>query len=306
MKSLLKAIGIALSIQVLSASMAQAGFLRLVPEIEAETAENNPGLVQIVGTLENQGDERALDVRIEEAKTSKILADMKDFAPGEKKDVLITVPESELGLSGEGSFVLPMRVLYKDANKVGFSAAFVLNYFRRSESGTLGRSSPITIGLEESRQQQRSIDVGMSGDFKLVLLNTSQEEVVGQIDFVSSKELEFKAENTEFRIPPQSEQRVQVEVTNKGALVGSSYATYALVKGQLGGQAFADYTAFLVNVVTNTPTSWTAIAMIFLALSFTIIGFIYWRKEQTRTDTVTVSGGGRVIEPEPLDTDHKT
>lgn len=280
---------------------AHAGFLRLSPNLEAETAENNPSLLQVIGSIENQGDEKALDVRIEEAKSGKILADLKDFGPGEKKDVLISVPESELGLQSEGSYVLPLRVLYKDTNKMAFSAAFVLSYFKKSSAGVLGRSSPITVGLEESKQKQNTVDVGLSGDFKLVLLNTSTEEVQAKLDFVTSKELELKATPSEFKMGPQSELRIDVTVSNKAGLVGSSYATYAIVSGQVGGSAFADYNAFLINVIANTPTSWAAAAVIALGLIFAGLGFVYWKKETANKGMVSVSGGGRVIEPEPLD-----
>lgn len=294
-------ISLSFSLIAMVSKSAHAGFLRLSPSLEAEVSESNPSLIQILGNLENQGDEKALEVRIEETRTGKILADLKDFGPGEKKDVLITVSESELGLKGDGSHILPLRILYKDTNKMAFSAAFVLSYFRKSSSGVLGRTSPITVGLEESKQQRNTVDVGLSGEFKLVLLNTSPEEVTGKLEFVSSKELELKATPAEFKIPAQSELRVDVIVSNKAGLVGSSYATYAIVTGEIGGSTFADYNAFLVNVIANTPTSWTGGAMVALILIFGAIGTFYWRKESAAKGTVKVSGGGRIIEPEPFD-----
>lgn len=289
---------------LLSSLSANAAFLRLSPELEAQPAENNPGTIQILGTLENQGDERALEVRIEEAHSGKILADLSDFGPGEKKDVVASFSEEELGLKGDGSFVLPLRILYKDTNKFGFSAAFVLSYFRKSSSGVLGRSSPVTVGLEEVNRERQAVDVGVTGNFKLVLLNTSLDTVTGKIQFVSSKELELKAKQSDFSIGPQSELRIEIDAKNLGGLVGSSYATYAIVNGQIGGMAFADYNAFLINIVANTPTSWAAAAMIFLALVFAVVGFIFWRRESSsREGMVTISGAGRVIEPEPLDSE---
>lgn len=260
-------------------SQAQAGFLRMVPSVQVAASEDKPGVVIIAGTIENQGDETALDVKIESVRGSKLLTNADSLNAGEKKEINIELAEKELLIEKEGNHTIPLRVLYKDTNNVSFSAAFIISYTKKGSEGGFGRSSPVSLSLDEEARKRGGIDISSSGEMKLSLANTSAADAEVSLEIVSTKELEFKLNEKTLKLVPGEQKEVVINVKNINALSGSSYATYAMISGTAEDQAFTDYIGFVVNVGAASEYSFVTWALVFLAAIFAAVGFYYFKRE---------------------------
>lgn len=272
---------LAFAIVLVISTAANAGFLRIVPNILIASLDGKPGKAQITGTIENEGDESALNVVLETARTGKLLIDAGTLGAGEKKEVTIEVTEADLGVEKEGYYNIPLRVLYKDSNHASFSAAFINSYTKKGESGALGRTSPISLALDEVVIKAGGVDIAKSGSFRLSLVNTSSSPAEINIEFIGTREVEIKTENSKIHLSPQEEKSVDVSVKNISALPGSSYASYALVSGVVEGQSFSDYIGFVVNIRAAAEIPIITWLLVALALVFAGVGYSYWRKDSS-------------------------
>lgn len=259
-------------------SQGNASFLRLVPTIQVTAVEGSAGVARISGKIENQGDEPALDVKIESAREGKILADIGNMGPGEKKDLTADLPEKELAIEKDGSYLLPLRVIYKDGNRVSFSAAIILNYTKKSAGGALARSSPVSVVFEEEVRKTGSIEIDTAGDFKTTLSNTGATPVDVTLELVGPRELEFAVDAPKIQLGPQQQKKIKVRIYNISALHGSSYASFALVSGLIDGQSFSDYVGFAVKVNPATSQPWLAYVFALFALGIVGSGLYFWKK----------------------------
>src|SRR5690606_33246126 len=153
-----------------------------------------PDKIQITGMIINEGDESALDVMIESIKTGKILLDAGTLGAGEQKEVTLEASEKDLGIELPGYHNVPLRVLYKDTNRVAFSAAFVNSYTKRSQANVFARTSPVSISLGEVIQKAGGVDIAKSGEFLVTFSNGGAAPIDINVEFVGTKEIELRTE----------------------------------------------------------------------------------------------------------------
>ncbi len=235
-------------------------------------------MVQITGTIENEGDEIAQSVSIETTRTNKVLIEVGTLGVGEEREVTTNVSEADIGVDKDGYYNIPLRVLYKDSNQAPFSAAFINAYTKK---GASSRSSPVSLALDEVIQKAGGVDIANSGNFVLALSNTGTTPVEINLELLGTKEIELQTENTKLTLAPQEEKTIDVSVKNLSALAGSSYASYALISGVLEGQSFSDYIGFVINIRSKTEVPIMIWFLVGLALVFGVVGFRYWRRESS-------------------------
>lgn len=263
---------------------AHASFLRLVPTIRFGNLSAESGKLELAGTVVNQGDEQAFDVKIESVRTGTLVADLGTMNMSENKDVSVSLGLADFGISGPGYYQVPMRVLYRDGNRAGFSAIFILDYVYKKDADS-AKASPVLIALDESIRESGRLDISRRGELGFSLRNTSGDKQSITVEVVGSKELNFVPPKQTVELGSQEEKVLQIEVENKQGLPGSSYAGYAIVSGTTGGQVFSEYAGFVVGLVAGYSPNWSTGLLIALIVVFAFFGYAQWRKSVKTGDT---------------------
>ena len=248
-------------------SQANAEYIRLTPNLTAQIDEQAQR-VTLAAELKNDGDESAFDVALELPTLNESHPVVQHLQSGESAKQEIAFTFERLRIAQRGSYIVPIRVLYKDRNYYPFSAVY-----------------PFTFALEPSpgRSVVATFSTGLdplilAGEAAVTLniYNTGSAPVlIQQITVVTPAEV--LAAPHEIELPRQLEStgllRHSVAFRSSGAIEGSEYFLGFVVSGTSGDKHFAEYFALRSEIkehATNTRVIFIA-TVIGLALLFALL-----------------------------------
>lgn len=261
------------------ATPADASFLRMIPNFTVEDAPDASGSLVLRGSVGNEGDESAQGVQLESATRGELLADLGTLGAGQSKPVEVVVEAERFGVREPGSYQIPFRLLYRDANGVPFSAVFLTAYQRTTPDERFAVSAPVAIAVEPERGPGAGLEVADSRPFEVEVRNLAAEPVSAEIRFLASKELRVQLpEGSRVELEPGASKLLRAELVNDRGLVNSSYATFALAEGVHQGRHFAEYTSFSAVITSPSATRarYTPLILLGVALAFLVGGLLFW------------------------------
>ena len=189
---------------VFGPELAVASFLQLIPKVEIELHSEGDQKARIKGSIVNQGDEQAFDVRLELVQSGQILLNIGKLAAAEKQGFKVELTPSALGIKESGSYYIGFRLLYRDANQAPFSAAFIVPL--NSLKDTFATSPPIEINLNRKETPAGVLEMEKKGRLKVFLRNITAQEQELELSTLSSRELELTLEYKNSKVGPSGEE----------------------------------------------------------------------------------------------------
>ncbi len=223
----------------LGVTHASATSISIVADTTVTVDESNQ-LVILKFSLTNEGDELAREVGVEFPSQNESVIAGKELYPKQKVEHEQKIKFETLGIKTPGTYAIPYRVLYKDANYYPFSAPYVA-------SATIGSAPTRGVNLELKGRE-----------FFEPIAFVDGTEISGIIESITTTPLsDIKLEalaSTEFLVqlsqPSQSTVAPKLEVgntspfdlkiSNRSALPGSEYALILLVTGTAEGKHLAE------------------------------------------------------------------
>lgn len=226
-----------------SASPAAATYIRLVAEVDAQLDQGGNTLA-VKLTVRNEGDEPASDVRADFFELNRSFQISRDLKPGEQSEWSGSFALVDLRAQGDGQFLVPYRLTYRDGNYYPFSVpySFVFEHGQAPTRSTMthldGVSStqPVQLGTKTAVR----FDVNNIGGDELVLESVSllsSSEITGIVEGFSAQPL-----------APGAKVSLRLALENNSGIPSSSYAAQIVARGKHHGLAFADVTTFQIEI----------------------------------------------------------
>ncbi len=221
-----------------------AGYLQIVSSHEV-TVDREAGTIDCQFTIGNTGDENAKEIGIEVPDLNENYPLFPTLGPAERKTSSLSFRFDQLGISLPGTYLLPYRITYKDANYHPFSAPNLLEV-------TLPPAPARTVTVQfEGYEQGKSMTLSGEESVTLTLRNLSGKkiEVTDVKPFTAA---EIVATVTGLSLPaslePQEKRRMELQLENVDGLAGSSYPAGVVVAGAIDGRHFAEGSRVLVEI----------------------------------------------------------
>lgn len=263
---------------------AEAGFIRLVPRFTVAPAVEQKRSLLLSGSVLNEGDETANQVVIEVVRSGEIVSSLGDLNPNERAEFSVLLPPETVGISAFGSYQIPFRVHYEDANGVNFSAAFLVSFVHSDGESRFPVVSPVRVDVDRSIYRDGGLQVFREQQIELTITNSFDETVDIDLSFIASRELRLQPSGfSRMSLSPHEKRSLSAEVINHSGLVGSSYATYILVEGDKNGSHFSEHTSLVVKIISSDETSYLTWVLAGLLIVFMGGGLVYWRRERRGT-----------------------
>lgn len=256
---------------------ASAQDVRLMPDVQAVSAEGHAGQLILAGTLESLGAESVEKVYLEDPGSGKILLNLETISAGEKKDFSITLDEKELGIVDDGAHTIPLRFSYTGKDKSQRSSALVVRYLKNTDGQ---KSAQVVIGVEEDVQRTGVLDIPGSTQLRVILQNQSSAPAKVSLNILVPRELAAILPQKEFSLDPQESRLVNVKIENASAAKGASFASYAIISGTSEGLIFSDYVTFVANVTGAKTSSWAVVLFFIVAGVFTALGVHFYKRDK--------------------------
>jgi hypothetical protein len=262
-----------------SASLLSAQGLqsKLVANVFATLADGQPGVVRITGTVANETTQTLSKIKIEDAKSAKSYFDIEKLDTGEEKEVTFDVAESALGISGDGSFLIPLRIVFEDDTHTKISQPVLATYSKKTENN---RTSPILLGVDPEIQRTGTLDVSGETRLNVILQNQTANKVETRLELLTAKELSSNLDQNTITLEPNQEVTLPIKIVNSSAAIGSSYPLFIYSVVSSEGQTFSDSINLVANVMSYQTSPWMTPLVVFVLLLAAILGFYFYRQEK--------------------------
>jgi hypothetical protein len=260
-------------------SCAEASFLRLVPEFQltivAQPHPSGHSTENLLGdiNINNQGDEAARDVQIEDVDSHTRSTRLESIPAGSRATVHFESPW--LRSATFGKFPVALLVHYRDQNGYAFSAPYVSVISR-----------PSTVATPESippKAEWRSADVNlaMAGEEFVSLHIIGPIGVHYHVRAFSANEIVAATSQVDFVLDSTGEKDIEFQFKNGSALNNSTYPVYAVVSAERGnGESMVSIATVNVHLVQDFHIA-TAILVLGMALLLVGIGHHAFYKPRT-------------------------
>ncbi len=236
---------------LLHPQIARANFIRLTIETKIEPGADASQRTLFIA-VENQGDEGAYEVGLEIVATKRTTMLADALGPGKKVENRQALALEELGITGQGRFAVPLRVLYRDNNRYPFSAPSLAMV-------EIGAAPSRTVALLTPQGKPVTpIELSAKKETKLALRSLTGEAVtVTKIEFLTAAELPAEIHPNSFplELTRNATLPFTLLISPVGALPGSSYPGLVIVSGEAGSMHFSEPFPIAVTVVAPPPTS---------------------------------------------------
>ncbi len=257
--------------------VALASFITLVTQTTT-TVNESESQVHLSFTVRNDGDEQANELYLSfpTVNRSQLLA--KEIAPKAEATSAISFSFSELGITRQGNYTIPLHITYRDINSYPLSSPQLVFISR----GT----SPSRVFVGEYKGVSGPSLLSLSGptEIALQLTNTTAFPAkITQFTFLAPTELQAKLSGASIpvEVAASTEHTLSIALRNSGALINSEYATWTIVQGEIGDRHFAENFMLRVHIdplVYSTSFYMKALILSLGILTVLIWGILWWRQ----------------------------
>jgi hypothetical protein len=249
---------------IMLAGVASAGSISMTVSTEAVFLPGNMSV-----SLQNNGDETAWNVHVSvlsifEANDIYI----NSLGPGQNMSFQIKINKTTDILPGQYPAVILTR--YEDANGYPFSSVSP-NYVIYEEAS-----------ISDVHASVQSADLAQEGVIKIEIRNLGNKEENLRVRLYLPLEINSDNEKN-ISIAPKSDKEVSFEMSNFGALVGSSYVVLAAVEYEDD----AHYSTVATGIVRIVEESTLNMDLLIITLIILIVIFVAYQLKEKKTKEMT-------------------
>lgn len=202
------------------------------PEASPQEPQTPGDKLKVIVRIKNTGDESAFGVvpAIVLSEVDLLIDEVKDLPAGQNFTWQNTFDLETLGIGLPGTYVLPMLVMFKDANGYPISTPAIHRFDRdKASSGRIAiKPKAATVALPGKTTTS------------IILRNTGSVGKEVSVSVLHAKEIASSIKSNSISLPPNAREEIRIEFENFRALPGSTAVIHYVVQYQNKGVHYCE------------------------------------------------------------------